>query len=102
MYQNFWIRYCYFIKKENIRFKKIAPNAAFLASINLDDSAENNDFSSKMDTANETDITCLPEPLTSLFDSATVNLENDDLTSLCKDICSQYTIRHTDKNHMII
>ena len=55
-----------------------------------------------MDTANETDITCLPEPLTSLFDSATVNLENDDLTSLCKDIYSQYTIRHTDKNHMII
>ena len=81
MYQTFWIRYCNFIKRENIRFQKIAPNAAFFTSINLDDSAENN---------NQTDITCLPEPFTSLFDSTAVKLRNDDLTSLCKDRYSQY------------
>ena len=61
-----------------MRFKKIAPNAAFFTSINLNDSAKNNDFSSQTDTADETDVTCLLEPLTSLFDSTAVNLGNDD------------------------
>ena len=69
---------------------KNSLNAAFFTSINLDDSAENNDISSQTDTADETDIRCLPKPLTSLFDSTAVNLGNDDLTSLCKDIYSQY------------
>ena len=102
MYQKLWIRYCNFIKWEKIIFKKIAPNAAFFTSINLDDSPENNDFSSHTDTADETDITCLPEPLTSLFDSTSVNLGNDDLTSLCKDIYSQYhqAYRHKSYNNL--
>ena len=90
MYQKFWIRYCNFIKRENIRFQKIAPNTAFFTSINLDDSAENNHCSSQTDTTDQTDITCLPEPFTSLFDSTAVKLGNDDLTSLCKDRYSQY------------
>ena len=52
----------------------------------MDDSAENNDFSSQTGTADESDLTCLPEPLSSLFDST----DDNDLTSLCKDIYSQY------------
>ena len=56
----------------------------------MGDRTENIDFSSQTDTADETDVTCLLEPLTSLFDSTAVNLGNDDLTSLCKDIYSQY------------
>ena len=43
-----------------------------------------------LDTADETDVTCLPESLTSLFDSTAVDLGNNDLTSLCKNIYSQY------------
>ena len=80
------------LKEKILDLKKIAPNAAFFTSINLNDSAQNNDFSSQADTADadETDITCLPETLTSLFDSAAVNLGNDDLTSPCKDIYLQY------------
>ena len=70
------------MKREDIRFKKIAPNAAFFTSINLGDSAENNEFWSQTDATDETDITCLQETLTSLFDSAALNLGNDDLTSL--------------------
>ena len=110
MYQKFWIRYSNFIKRENIRFQKIAPNAAFFTSINLDDSAENNDFSSQTDTTDQTDITdqtdttdqtditCLPEPLTSLVDSTAVKLGNDDLTSLCNDIYSQYHQEYRQKS----
>ena len=56
----------------------------------MGDRTENIDFSSQTDTADETDVTCLLEPLTSLFDITAVNLGNDDLTSLCKDIYSQY------------
>ena len=56
----------------------------------MGDRTENIDFSSQTDTADETDVTCLIEPLTSLFDSTAVNLGNDDLTSWCKDIYSQY------------
>ena len=55
----------------------------------MGDRTENIDFSSQTDTADETDVTCLIEPLTSLFDSTAVNLGNDDLTSLCKDIYSK-------------
>ena len=90
MSQKFWIRYCTLSKEKILDFKKLAQNAAFFTSIHFDDSAENNDFSSQTDTADKTDVTCLPEPLTSLFDSTPVNLRNDDLTSLCKDIYSQY------------
>ena len=50
--------------------------------INLDNSAENIDFILQTDTADETDITCLPKPFTSLFDRTAVNLGNEDLTSL--------------------
>ena len=80
------------LKEKILDLKKIAPNAAFFTSINLNDSAQNNDCSSQADTADadETDITCLPETLTSLFDSAAVNLGNDDLPSPCKDIHLQY------------
>ena len=39
-----------------------------------------------IDFSSETDVTCLAKPLISLFDSTAVNLGNDDLTSLCKDI----------------
>ena len=56
----------------------------------MGDRTENIHFSSQTDTADETDVTCLLEPLTSLFDITAVNLGNDDLTSLCKDIYSQY------------
>ena len=110
MYQKFWIRYSNSIKRENIRFQKIAPNAAFFTSINLDDSAENNDFSSQTDTSDQTDITdqtdttdqtditCLPKPLTSLVDSTAVKLGNDDLTSLCNDIYSQYHQEYRQKS----
>ena len=85
-------QYCNFIKRGNIRLckKNIAPNGIFFTSVNLDDSAENNDFSSQTGTADESDLTCLPEPLSCLFDSTAVNLGNNDLTSLCKDIYSQY------------
>ena len=65
----------------------------------MDDSAENNDISSQTDTADETDIRCLPKPLTSLFDSTAVNLGNDDLTSLCKDIYSQYHQAYRQKSY---
>ena len=65
----------------------------------MDDSAENIDFSSKTDTADETDVTCLPGPFSSLFDSAAVNLGNDDLTSLCKDIYSQYHQAYRQKSY---
>ena len=110
MYQKFWIRYSNSIKRENIRFQKIAPNAAFFTNINLDDSAENNDFSSQTDTTDQTDITdqtdttdqtditCLPKPLTSLVDSTAVKLGNDDLTSLCNDIYSQYHQAYRQKS----
>ena len=50
----------------------------FFTSINLGDSAENNEFWSQTDATDETDITCLQETLTSLFDSAALNLGNDD------------------------
>ena len=60
-------------------FKEIAPNAALFTSINLEDSTENIDFSSQTDTADETDVTCLPELLISLFDSTAVNLGVNDL-----------------------
>ena len=50
----------------------------FFTSINLGDSAENNEFWSQTDATDETDITCLQETLTSLFDSAALNLVNDD------------------------
>ena len=99
MYQKFWIRYCYFIKREDIRFNKNSSKCCLFTSINLDDSAENIDFSSKTDTADETDATCLPEPFSSLFDSAAVNLGNDDLTSLCKDIYSQYHQAYRQKSY---
>ena len=81
-----------------MRFKKIAPNTAFFTSINLNDSAKNNDFSSQTDTADETDVTCLLESLTSLFDSTAVNLGDNDLTSLCKDIYSQYHQTYRQKS----
>ena len=77
-------------KEKILDFKILAQKAAFFTSIHFDDSAENNDFSSQTDTADKTGVTCLSEPLTSLFDSTPVNLRNDDLTSLCKDIYSQY------------
>ena len=63
-------------KEKILDLKKIAPNAVFFTGINLDDSTENIDFSSQIDTADETNVTCLPEPLTSLFDGTAVNLEN--------------------------
>ena len=65
----------------------------------MDSSAENIDISSQTDTADETDVTCLPEPLTSLFDSTAVNLGNGDLTSLCKDIYSQYHQEYRQKSY---
>ena len=86
-------------RKKILNLKKIAPNAAFFTSINLDSSAENIDISSQTDTADETDVTCLPEPLTSLFDSTAVNLGNGDLTSLCKDIYSQYHQEYRQKSY---
>ena len=51
-----------------------------------------------LDTADETDVTCLPESLTSLFDSTAVDLGNNDLTSLCKNI-SQYHQEFRQKSH---
>ena len=78
MYQTFWIRYCYFIKRENIRFKKNSPKCCLFY---------------------ETEVTCLPEPLTSFFDSTAVNLGNDDLTSLRKDIYSQYHQAYRQKSY---
>ena len=63
-------------KEKILDLKKIAPNAVFFTGINLDDSTENIDFSSQIDTADETNVTCLPEPLTSSFDGTAVNLEN--------------------------
>ena len=63
-------------KEKILDLKKIAPNAVFFTGINLDDSTENIDFISQIDTADETNVTCLPEPLTSLFDGTAVNLEN--------------------------
>ena len=76
------------LSKDKILDLKNSPKCFLFTSINLDDSAENNDFSSQTGTADETDIICLPGPLTSLLDSTTVNLGNDDLISLCKDIYS--------------
>ena len=65
----------------------------------MDNSAENIDISSQTDTTDENDITCLLEPLTSLFDSTAVNLGNDDLTSLHKDIYSQYHQEYRQKSY---
>ena len=65
----------------------------------MDNSAENIDISSQTDTTDENDVTCLPEPLTSLFDSTAVNLGNDDLTSLHKDIYSQYHQKYRRKSY---
>ena len=65
----------------------------------MDDSAENIDINSQKDTANETDVTYLPKPLTSLFDSTAVNLGNDDWTSLRKDIYSQYHQAYRQKSY---
>ena len=65
----------------------------------MDHSAENIDINSQKDTTNETDVTCLPKPLTSLFDSTAVNLGNDDLTSLRKDIYSQYHQAYRQKSY---
>ena len=64
----------------------------------MDDSAENNGFSSQTDTTDKTDITCLSEPLTSMFDSTAVNLENGG----CVKIYIHKIIRHRNKDHMII
>ena len=47
-------------------------------------------------TTDKTDVSCLPESLTSLFDSTKVNLGNE-LTSLCKDIYSQYQQTYIQK-----
>ena len=52
-----------------------------------------------LDTADETDVTCLPESLTSLLDSTAVDLGNNDLTSLCKNIYSQYHQEFRQKSH---
>ena len=88
-----------FQEEKILNLKKIAPDAAFFTSIHLDNSAENIDISSQTDTTDENDVTCLPEPLTSLFDSTAVNLGNDDLTSLHKDIYSQYHQKYRQKSY---
>ena len=59
------------MKKQLEALKAIYPKAAVFTS--MVDSSEDEDEGSETDTADESDVNCFPEPLTSLYESSATN-----------------------------
>ena len=81
-------------KDELKTFHKIQPDAAIFTAI---DPVKFIDYdSSETDTSSETDETTLPEPLTSLYDPTTINLEKEEITNVCQSVYEAYKKEYND------
>lgn len=77
--------------------KKAAPDAVVFSSISLWDTDSDG---SSTDTADENDLSTLPELLTSFFDPSAINIENTNvLKTKCDNIYSNYIKNSTDKQY---
>ena len=73
------------------QLKQIVPNAAFFTIVNLDKQESAESFiSSDTDTADHSELNCIPEPLTSLHDATAINLSSKKLSVLCEKIYGEY------------
>ena len=76
--------------------KQIVSNAAFFKIVNLDEQESAESFvSSDTETANDSELSCIPEPLTSLYDAIAINLSSEKLLVLCAKICGEYVASYS-------
>ena len=78
------------------QLKQIVPNAAFFKIVNLDKQESAEFFiSSDTDTANHSELNCIPEPLTSFYDATAINLSSEKLAVLCAKIYGEYVASYS-------
>ena len=78
------------------QLKQIVPNAAFFKIVNLDEQESAESFlNSDTDTADDSELNCIPEPLTSLYDATAINLSSEKLSVLCAKIYGEYVASYS-------
>ena len=78
------------------QLKQIVSNAAFFKIVNLDKQESAESFiSSDTDTANHSELNCIPEPLTSFYDATAINLSSEKLSVLCEKIYGEYVASYS-------
>ena len=73
------------------QLKQIVTNVAFFKIVDLDEQESAESFiNSDTDTADDSELNCIPEPLTSLYDATAINLSSEKLSVLCEKIYCEY------------
>ena len=83
-------------KKKLLELREIAPSAAVLTSTYH---AENSDCDSEeTETVDEEECNCIPEPLTSLFESQAINFDKEKLYNHAQKALNQYRKSYSQRH----
>ena len=76
--------------------KQIVPNAAFFKIINLGEQEPAESFIiSDTDSADDSELNCIPESLTSLYHATAINLSSEKFLVLCGKIYGEYVASYS-------
>ncbi|XP_057309027.1 uncharacterized protein LOC130647255 [Hydractinia symbiolongicarpus] len=88
------------INRNKLReLQEVMPTASFFTSVTLDDDFETQSINSQTDTADENDINCIPEPLTSLYDAESINFSPKKLKIACDRSFQLYKATYDQKSY---
>jgi len=91
------------IKNDDLKsLNAIMPNAAFFTSVKLsEDNDDSMSIPSQTDTMDESEVNCIPEPLTSLYESTAINIDCEEkLNDLCHKIYFGYKSSYSEESYI--